>query len=52
MFEIYLLTLILSGSLTASGDCPYGWFTVNEDDYCYHVSEQRLDFGESQEVVF
>merc|ERR1712126_74823 len=51
MFEI-LLILIFSGSQTASGDCPFGWFTVTEDDYCYHVSEERFNFGQSQEYCW
>ena len=44
---ISILLLLVS---FASGECPPGWWSDKEGEYCYHISEDRLDSGTSQEV--
>ena len=46
---IYLVTLVLSQNLI-HGECPTGWWSDTDGKYCYHVSEPKLTFGQSQEV--
>ena len=43
------IILLVSGGYI-SGECPPGWWPGQEGEYCYHVSEHKLTWGESQEV--
>ena len=46
-----IVSIILLLVSFTSGECPPGgWWSDNEGKYCYHISEDRLDSGTSQEV--
>ena len=44
MLILFILSSIVSHTL--GSDCPFGW--INGGEYCYHASEERLDWGSSQ----
>merc|ERR1712126_52677 len=51
MFLCEALILVASVNLI-SGGCSPRWWPGNEGRYCYHVSEHRLTWGESQEYCW
>ena len=53
------MLLLLFGSLlfvtvceALAGECPSGWWSTDEGEFCYHVSESRLTFGQSLEYCW
>ena len=43
-------TIVMALIKLSSEECPPGWWSGQEGEYCYHVSEHKLTWGESQEV--
>ena len=43
----FILVIFLSGFVTT---CPVGWIDAG-GSYCYHVSEEHMNWGEAQEVI-
>merc|ERR1719282_2012846 len=53
---MHLFSSLLFSSLLFSevvgGECPSGWWSIDEGEFCYHVSESRLTFGQSLEYCW